>query len=178
MAGKVQNSWAPGANYVPLRNDALTPASGIKSVADLPDPIRRESIIKDFSRALDATVYEGRVKGKNRLGFFRPGVEEVRTKRFNDMEVAGHELAHLIDHRVPELSQVIRADKALSKEFRSVSYDQKSLPEGFAEGVRLWLTQPETLQARAPGVAAFLDQFAAKHAYGPALRKAQADMVG
>lgn len=176
MAGKVQNSWAPGANYAPLIDDATSPA-GAKSVANLPDPIRRENIIKDFSRALDSTVYEGRVKGKNRLGFFRPGVEEVRTKRFNDLEVAGHELAHLIDHRAPELSQVIRADKALTNEFKSVSYDQRNLAEGFAEGMRLWLTQPETLQARAPGAAAFLDQFAAKHAYGPALKKAQADMT-
>ena len=176
MAGKVQNSWAPGANYVPLVDDAKSP-TGAKTAADLPDPIRRENIIKDFSRALDSTVYEGRVKGKNRLGFFRPGVEEVRTKRFNDLEVAGHELAHLIDFRVPELSQVIKSDRALAKEFKSVSYDQRSLAEGFAEGMRLWLTQPETLQAKAPGVAAFLDQFAAKHAYGPAMRKAQADMT-
>ena len=176
MAGKVQNSWAPGANYAPLIDDAKSPA-GAASVADLPAPIRRENIIKDFTRALDSSIYQGRVKGEKRLGFFRPGVEEVRIKRFNDIEVAGHELAHLIDHRVPELSQVIKADKSLAKEFRSVSYDQRSLPEGFAEGVRLWLTQPETLQARAPAVAAFLDRFAAKHAYGPALRKAQADMT-
>jgi hypothetical protein len=176
MAGKVQNSWAPGANYAPLIDDAKSPA-GAASVTDLPEPIRRENIIKDFTKALDSTVYEGRVKGKNRLGFFRPGVEEVRTKRFNDLEVAGHELAHLIDHRVPELSEAIKADKALTKEFRSVSYDQRNLAEGFAEGVRLWLTQPETLQAKAPGVAAFLDQFATKHAYGPAMKRAQADMV-
>ena len=176
MAGKVQNSWAPGTNYAPLIDDAKSPP-GAKTVVDLPDPIRRENIIKDFSRALDSTVYEGRVKGKNRLGFFRHGAEEVRTKRVNDLEVAGHELAHLIDHRVPELSGAIKADKALAKEFRSVSYDQRNLAEGFAEGMRLWLTQPETLQARAPGVAAFLDQFAAKHAYGPALRKAQSDMT-
>lgn len=177
MAGKVQNSWAPGANYAPLIDDAKSPA-GAASVADLPAPIRRENIIRDFTKALDSTVYEGRVSGKNRLGFFRPGVEEVRIKRYNDIEVAAHEMAHLIDFRVPELSRVIKADKALAKEFRSVSYDQRSLAEGFAEGVRLWMTQPETLQARAPAAAAFLDNFAARHAYGPALRKAQADMLG
>ena len=177
MAGKVQNSWAPGANYAPLIDDAKSPA-GATSVTDLPEPFRRENIIKNFTKALDSTVYEGRVKGKNRLGFFRPGVEEVRTKRFNDLEVAGHELAHLIDHRIPELSGAIRADKALAKEFRSVSYDQRNLAEGFAEGMRLWMTQPDVLQARAPKVAAFLDRFAAKHAYGTALKKAQADMVG
>lgn len=177
MAGKVQNSWAPGANYAPLIDDAKSPA-GAASVVDLPDPIRRESIIKDFTRALDSTIYEGRVEGKNRLGFFRPGVEEVRIKRFNDIEVASHEMAHLIDHRVPELAQAMKADKALAAELRSVSYDQRNIAEGFAEGMRLWMTQPDVLQARAPKVAAFLDDFAAKHAYGPALKKAQADMVG
>ena len=177
MAGKVQKSWAPGANYAPLIDDAKSP-TGAKTVADLPDPIRRENIIADFTRALDTTIYEGRVKGKKVLGFFRPGVQEVRIKRFNDIEVASHEMAHLIDHRVPELSQAMKADKALAAELRSVSYDQRNLAEGFAEGMRLWMTQPDVLQARAPKVAAFLDAFAAKHAYGPALRKAQADMVG
>lgn len=176
MAGKVQNSWAPGANYAPLIDDAKSPA-GAASVADLPAPIRRENIIKDFTRALDSTIYQGRVKGKKVLGFFRPGVQEVRIKRFNDIEVASHEMAHLIDHRVPELSQAMKADKALAAELRSVSYDQRNIAEGFAEGMRLWMTQPDVLQARAPKVAAFLDDFAAKHAYGPALRKAQADMT-
>jgi hypothetical protein len=177
MAGKVQNSWAPGANYAPLIDDAKSPA-GAASVSDLPAPIRRENIIADFTRALDSTIYQGRVKGKKVLGFFRPGVQEVRIKRFNDIEVASHEMAHLIDHRVPELSQTMKADKALAAELRSVSYDKRNIAEGFAEGMRLWMTQPEVLQARAPKVAAFLDDFAAKHAYGPALRKAQADMVG
>lgn len=49
--------------------------------------------------------------------------------------------------------------------------------EGYAEGVRLWMTQPEALQAKAPKVAAWLDDFAARHEYGPALRKAQAEMT-
>lgn len=176
MAGKVQKSWAPGANYAPLIDDAASPA-GAKSVAELPTPIRRENIIADFTKALDTTIYQGRVKGKKLLGFFRPGVEEVRIKKLNDIEVASHELAHLIDSRVPELSQTMKADKALREELKSVSYDQKNVAEGFAEGMRLWMTQPETLQARAPKVSAWLDDFAAKHAYGPALKKAQADMT-
>ena len=177
VSPKVLNSWAPGANYAPLIDDARSPA-GAASVADLPDPIRRESIIKDFTKALDSTIYEGRVKGKNRLGFFRPGVEEVRIKKLNDIEVAAHEMAHLIDHRIPEIAQAWKADKVLREELRSVSYDHKNVAEGFAEGMRLWMTQPDTLQARAPKVAAWLDDFAAKHAYGPALKKAQADMTG
>lgn len=177
-AAKVQNSWAPGANYAPLVNDAAAPASKAKTVADLPDPIRREQIVADLAKALDTTIYEGRVKGKKRLGFFRPKVEEVRIKRANDIEVAAHEVAHLIDHRVPEISNAWRSDHALREELKSVSYDQKSVPEGFAEGMRLFLTQPDVLEARAPKVHAWLEAFTQDHKYGPALRKAQEQMTG
>lgn len=90
------------------------------------------------------------MKGKNRLGFFRPKVAEVRIKRAADIEVAAHEVAHSVDHRVPELHQAWKADKDLAAELRSVSYDQKSVTEGFAEGMRLYLTQPETLEPRRP----------------------------
>lgn len=171
------NSWAPGANYVPLVDEYRPATSQAASVSDLPAPKRRENIIKRFATDIGTTVYEGRVKGKKRLGFFRPGVEEVRTKRANDLEVAAHEVAHLIDFRVPELQQAWKADKALAAELKSVSYDQKNVREGFAEGVRLFLTQPETLEARAPKVHAWLTDFADSHQYGPALKQAQADMT-
>lgn len=177
MAGETRNgTWNPGANYAPFVDQMRAPESQAASVADLPAPIRRETIIKDFADALGATVYEGRVKGK-RLGFFRAKNEEVRVKNAADIEVAAHEIAHLIDSRIPEIASRWRADKALREELKSVSYDQKSVPEGFAEGVRLWMTQPETLQARAPKIAAWLDDFASSHEYGPALRKAQERMT-
>jgi hypothetical protein len=175
---EVMNSWAPGANYVPLVDQHRPAVSKAASVVDLPAPIRRERIVKEFADALDATVYEGRVQGEKRLGYFRPKNEEVRTKHANDIEVAGHELAHLIDSRVPELSQAWRSDKALREELKSVSYDQKNVREGWAEGMRLWLTQPETLEAKAPRVMAFIEDFANSHEYGKPLRKAQEQMTG
>lgn len=180
MAAKAEpdtlNAWSPGMNYVPLVDDARMPASTAKTVADLPAPLRRENIIKDFAEGIGTSIYEGRVKGK-KLGFFRPKNEEVRIKRANDIEVVAHEVAHLIDSRVPAIANAWRVDKALREELKSVSYDQKSVPEGFAEGVRLFLTQPEALQAKAPGVHAWLENFTKTHEYGPALRKAQTDMT-
>jgi hypothetical protein len=179
MAAGVQNgTWNPGANYAPFVDQFRAPTSTAKTVADLPAPKRREQIVKDFAKAIDTTIYEGRVKGKNRLGFFRAGVNEVRIKRAADIEVAAHEVAHLIDHRVPEISGAWRSDKALREELKSVSYDQKSIKEGFAEGMRLFLTQPDVLEARAPKVHAWLNDFADSHKYGPALRKAQEQMTG
>lgn len=174
-SAEVRNSFAPGANYAPLVDDSRAVPSA-KSVVDLPDPVRREGIIKDLTNALNTTVYEGRVKGKNRLGFFRPKLEEVRIKRANDLEVAAHELAHLIDDRIPEIHKAWQTDKALAAELKSISYDSGKVYEGFAEGVRLWMTQQDVLQTKAPKVAAWLDDFSANHPYGKALKKAQADM--
>lgn len=171
------NAWAPGANYVPLVDMVKQPVSKALSVADLPDPLRRENILKEFARDIGTTVYEGRVKGK-KLGFFRPRTEEVRIRRANDIEVAAHEVAHLIDFRTPEIRQAWKADKNLAAELRSVSYDQSSLHEGYAEAMRLYLTQPDALQAKAPRAYAWLENFAQSHEYGPALRKAQEQMTG
>ncbi len=174
---ETMNSWAPGANFVPLVDDAKLPTSQAKSAVDLPAPIRRENIIADFAKGIGTSIYEGRVKGKNRLGFFRPRTEEVRIKRANDIEVAAHEVAHLIDSRVPAIANSWRTDKALREELRGVSYDQKNVKEGFAEAVRLYLTQPDVLEAKAPKAYAWLEDFAGKHKYGPALRRAQSDMT-
>lgn len=171
------NSWAPGANFVPLVDDAKLPASQTKSAADLPAPIRRENIIADFAKGIGTSIYEGRVKGKNRLGFFRPKNEEVRIKRSNDLEVAAHEVAHLIDSRVPELKKAWDTDSALKAELKSVSYDQKNVREGFAEAMRLYLTQPDALEAKAPRVHAWLEGFANTHQYGEALRNTQKQMT-
>ena len=177
MATGVQNAWAPGANYAPLINDARAPVSGAKSVADLPPPLRREKILGEFAKDLGTTIYEGRVKGK-RLGFFRPKLQEVRIKKASDLEVAAHEIGHLLDDRVPAISRAWRTDTALRDELRAISYDHSKVNEGYAEGVRLYLTQPDVLQSKAPLVHKWLDDFANTHEYGPALRKAQKGMTG
>jgi len=174
----VQNSWAPGANYAPLFNDTHAPASVAKTVADLPKPLRREKILGEFARDLGTTIYEGRVKGKNRLGFFRPKLQEVRIKRSSDLEVAAHEIGHLLDDRVPAISNAWRNDEALRNELKAISYDKDKISEGYAEGVRLFLTQPDVLQAKAPLVHKWLEDFTNTHKHGPALRKAQEGMTG
>ncbi|MCX7173431.1 MAG: hypothetical protein NT159_05835, partial [Proteobacteria bacterium] len=176
LAVGVQNSMAPGINHIGFVDDSHSPAAG----ADVtrPKPITREEVLAPLLKALDTTLYEGRVKGpKNRLGFFRPKLEEVRVRRKSDIETASHEIAHLVDDRVPEIRAAWKADKALESELRSISYDSKKVNEGFAEGMRLYLTQPEALQAKAPKVYAWLEDFTNTHKYGPALRKAQEGMT-
>ncbi|MEN6630774.1 MAG: LPD38 domain-containing protein [Sulfuricella sp.] len=171
-------SFAPGANYAPLIDDARAPLAAADTAVGRGKPIRREEIIIPFAKDLGASIYTGRVNMKNALGFFRRGNEEVCIKRHADLEVTAHEMAHLIDSRVPAISNAWRSDKALRAELKSVSYDLHNVKEGFAEGVRLWMTQPEVLQQRAPLVYEWLTRFAADDAkYGPAMRKAQEGMI-
>ena len=179
MASPVHNSFAPGGAYVGFVNDAPKPTAATTpvSVVGRDKPIRREDILIPFARDLGASLYEGRVKGKNVMGFFRPGLEETRIKRHADIETAAHELAHLLDDRVPAISDAWRTNVPLREQLRSISYDQKKVNEGFAEGVRLWMTQPDALQAKAPMVYDWLENFAATDArYGPAMKKAQQGM--
>ncbi|MCH8999956.1 MAG: hypothetical protein IID48_17070 [Proteobacteria bacterium] len=143
-------------------------------------PLRREDILRPLLKALNVPLYQGRMKGRKLLGFYRRHVEEVRIKRMNDIEVAAHELAHLFDDRFPEIRrQWLPASKAnaeIREELRGVSYDKSKLFEGFAEFVRLWSTQREEAKARAPKFYGWFEDFVAGNEHGPALRKAQEDM--
>jgi len=176
----VHNAFAPGNAYTGFVSDVpqAKASTSPMSVVGRDKPIRREDILIPFARDLGASLYEGRVKGKNRLGFFRPKLEETRIKRHADIEVAAHELAHLIDDRVPAIKAAWLKDKVLASELRSISYDATKVNEGWAEGVRLWMTQPETLQAKAPRVFNWLERFATTdQRYGPAMKRAQDGMI-
>jgi hypothetical protein len=181
------NAFLPGANYVPFIQDTLSPSRGEAGApASTPDaagargkPIRREDILILFMKSLGAGIYEGRVKGKNRLGFFRPKLEEVRIKRHADLETAAHELAHLIDSRAPEIRNAWSSGpnwEVHREELRGVSYDSGKIYEGFAEFVRLFMTQPDVARAKAPKFSEWFDGFVQRHEYGPAIRKAQEGM--
>jgi hypothetical protein len=165
----------PGANYVGQVRDRYDPAE-----VPTNDPIRRERIIADLVEGLGVPLYQGRIKSKRTLGFFRPHVGEVRIKNANDIETAAHEFAHLLDHKFPEIRQqwtpASNANAAVRAELRGVSYDKTKLYEGFAEFVRLWTTQTAEARARAPQFFGWFEDFVSRNEFGPVLRKAQTDM--
>ncbi|MEH6525911.1 MAG: LPD38 domain-containing protein [Sneathiella sp.] len=184
--GELSFSRAPAANqtqafeagdkHVGMRQDDA--GSGTR---DMEDPIRRDAILKDFSSAIGVPIYKGRISPQSKaLGFYRNGVEEIRLRNGNDIEVAAHEVAHLLDDRVPELSKQWKGknrNKVHVDELRGVSYDKKKLNEGFAEFVRLWTTQPDKAADRAPSFNGWFNDFVAASEHGPALLKAREDML-
>ena len=116
-------------------------------------PVRREHVLAIMQKHFGKRIYQGRVKGKLRLGFYRPGHGEVRIKNANDIEVAAHEIAHFLDDRNPWIAELYREYAA---ELKEVSYDVTKVHEGFAEFMRLYLTQESMAMERAPG---FYDAF-------------------
>lgn len=166
-------SWAPGANYTGFVDRAET--SG--KLSD--KPIRREDVLAPLVKELGVRVYDGRVKGKNRLGTYLPKLEAVRIRKKSDLEVAAHEIAHLLDDRIPAIRESWLKGpmaKIHAEELRGVSYDKSKVFEGFAEFSRMYMTQPEKAKAAAPNFYTWFDQFTQQHKYGPAIKKAQADM--
>ena len=182
------HSFAPGANYVGFIDD--TPRQGgpvpVADATQAPksgsrvDPLRREDILIDFAKALDTGIYEGRITKKGVMGFFRPAREEVRIKRHADLETAAHEMAHLIDARVPEVRQSWKDGtnaKTIATELKGLSYDQNKTYEGFAEFVRHYMTQPDVAEAKAPTFYKWFDDFFSKHQYGEAIGNARKGML-
>ena len=188
------NSFSPGASYVGFIDSSTPPkppgqgaAQPANSLPAFPfgkkqaEPIRREDILRPFLKALNAPLYEGRVKGAGVQGWFRPFKETVRVKRKSDLETTAHEIAHLIDDRVFNGFRSVKTKpkarpweqgpnaQTYAKELRSISYDHSKTYEGFAEFVRLYMTQPDKARATAPEFSKWFDDFVQKHEYGPAL---------
>ncbi|WOP14589.1 LPD38 domain-containing protein [Ottowia sp. SB7-C50] len=180
-------NMGPGANYVGLIDDSVTrPGTPGGGMADAgtggkarAKPIRREDILVPFAKELGTSIYTGRVRGRKTLGTFNTATETVRVKRHADLEVATHEMAHLIDSRVPAVREAwLKGPQAkmINKELRALSYDNGKVYEGFAEFTRLYMTQPDVAAAKAPTFSRWFDDFVQTHKYGPAIQKARQGM--
>lgn len=140
-------------------------------------PLRREDVIAPLVKAFNVPVYEGRVKGKGILGLYRPKAEMVRIKYASDLEATTHEMAHLLDDRIPEIQKAYLNSKEFREELKSVSYDKTKIKEGFAEFVRLYMTQPELAAEKAPMFNGWFKDFLNRNEYGKAIKEAQQGMT-
>lgn len=161
--GGVLNSQRPlnmgaGSNYVPtigmhgelpLTPDNEYQLGNGKTVRIPAQPVRRRHIVQLLERKFGTKIYSGRVKGpKTRLGFYRQGIGEIRTRKKDDLEVTAHEVAHWLDDRYPWIRELYQQ---FEDEIRSVSYDDTKDFEGYAEFMRLWFTKEHEAREGAPG---------------------------
>jgi len=154
---------APGHNFIglfrstgiPERREFVTIEGRKVKIPEKPQRI--EPIMRKLVQIAGRRIYFGKIKGKSQEGFYRPNVGEIRTRRKNDVEVLAHELAHYLDVysniTLPNFQKLYKDPKFVS-EVEALSYtdaDPKIQKiEGFAEFVRLWLTNANEAQNRAP----------------------------
>lgn len=154
---------APGHNFIglfrstgiPERREFVTIEGRKVKIPEKPQRI--EPIMSKMVQIAGRRIYFGKIKGKSQEGFYRPNVGEIRTRRKNDVEVLAHELAHYLDVysniTLPNFQKLYKDPKFVS-EVEALSYadaDPKIQKiEGFAEFVRLWLTNANEAQNRAP----------------------------
>lgn len=118
-------------------------------------PTRREGIRTLLTDIIGPRLYQGKIKGKSRLGFYRRNNSEVRIKNYDDVETMAHEMAHYLDfhYKYKNAFTRIRSAKEYADQVKQFSYTsdpKKVLSEGFAEYVRLWLTNYDKAATNAP----------------------------
>lgn len=172
----------PMPGYVPLYSRSgvpRRPASGSLTISgrkiaipDIDAPQRREGFRTLLQDVIGSRLYFGKVKGQTRLGFYRQSNSEVRIAAYDDVEVMAHEMAHYLDYHYTRKGQFAsrHLSRQLKDEVKQLSYtsDPKAVvSEGFAEFVRLWLTNYQAAKAAAP---MFTAHFEAQLKKDPALK--------
>jgi GH24 family phage-related lysozyme (muramidase)/GNAT superfamily N-acetyltransferase len=153
----------PGAGYQPMLQAAAMPARQTSvqvstGTLAIPDKVTiRDEPRKKLLDLIGERLYQGKVKGKTRLGFYRRNNSEVRIKHFDDIEVMAHEAAHFLDFHHEFRSRFTALRQRFAAEINPLSYTQEPQLinlEGFAEYVRLWSTQYAKAKQVAPNFTA------------------------
>jgi hypothetical protein len=152
----------PAPAYVPLHSMATPqrPQSGTIQVTgktltlpDETDYVRRDIARRALVQMVGSRVYTGKIKGKRKLGFYRSRNSEIRIRKYDDLEVLGHEAAHFLDFDQRYQARFTRFRQQHAAELDRLSYTtdpQLINIEGFAEFVRLWATNYPAAQRLAP----------------------------
>jgi len=158
-----------GVNYIPTYSTTGVPSRprsgtidiGFKTVAlpTLAKPINADSVRVYLSDIIGNRLYDKKVKGNSALGKYQRKDSAIRVKNYSDIEIMAHELAHFLDYfhknktKDAKGSFFRREIMKNKEEVKALSYttDPKNvISEGFAEFVRLWLTNYNALELVAP----------------------------
>lgn len=153
-----------GVNYVPTYESTglpLRPIDGVITIGeqkvDLPsmkNPVNSEELLVYLKDIIGNRLYEQKIQNKDALGTYNRNNVSIRVKNRGAVEINAHEMAHYLDYFYK--NKTGKAIDSYFKEFKNkhvhflqtVSYtsDPKlSKSEGFAEFVRLWITNYNTL---------------------------------
>lgn len=170
-AGKMPKTLAEPSERAEVEFEKLTKAElGFAGKAKIPTetkgvaprPIGTEEVVRNMAQAFDVPIRTGRYRGKLK-GIYKKLPKVIRTKKYADIAVTSHEIAHSISDK-SGIIKTIPAD--IKSELRSLDYDPKQLrlEEGFAEYIRYYLTTDEASE-RAPKFHAWFEKWLTKSEY-------------
>lgn len=176
-----------GVNYVPCYSFSGLPNRPVEDVyyigakaVSLPtidEPTNADSVRVYLSDIIGNRLYDGKLKGKSALGVYKRNDSAIRVKNYSDVEVMAHEMAHYLDFYYKNPTKKAKdsffrlAILRNIEEVKALSYTtdpKKAVSEGFAEFIRLYLTNYNTLQDVAPNM---LGDFEVKLASDKVLQK-------
>lgn len=158
----------PEANHIPMygdtvparpANDRITIDRKDIKLPDIDKPMRVDPIFLGLTSIIGPRIYDGKVRGKTTFGFYRQQNGVVRVKNVGEVEVYAHEMAHYLDRHYSHAGRftAFRQDPKFKESVSLLSYTKNKRlrnSEGFAEMVRVWLTQSDKLEQVAPHVKA------------------------
>jgi hypothetical protein len=121
------------------------------------EPVKASDIVKDLEKAF-APIRTGRFRQKA-LGIFKIRENVIRTGKANNLPTIAHEVGHALQKMLWPEARTGRGDlssKAFPKEYwgelSPLAYPgaKKKMTEGYAEFIRLYLTDPSQARAKAP----------------------------
>jgi hypothetical protein len=139
---------------------ATTAASPVPvSMDPAAKPVSAHAIVARMEQEFGIPFRTGRLKGRA-AGVYkvRPEVVRIKGRYAGDLGIASHELAHHIDKTTDVLAKLTAAERA---ELKALDYDptQQRADEGFAEFIRLALTEDGAAQTAAPAFSARFDKW-------------------
>ena len=118
--------------------------------------VKRSEIAKMISEKLDLPIRIGHFRHRAK-GIYKVKPKIVRLKAPTDIETACHEVGHHIQNELnPELSKYSGELIALVKDFPTSHRNKK---EGFAEFIRLYVTDPDSATKLLPELSKYFDNF-------------------
>jgi len=170
LGGTPRDFLASSMTFRP-RGALRRPDAGIAAPdAELPAAVRLRDVGNELVAALDpAAVRQGRFtvrggKGGKVMGQYSPGTGVVRVRNIDDFETLTHELGHHVEIAIGKPVQQLMQTHAA--ELLPMAYPgaapRAKLKEGFAEYMRLRVTNPPYAAKYAPTFNAALDALLAK----------------
>jgi hypothetical protein len=129
------------------------------------EPVKRSDIVKFLQEKFDVPLRVGRFRVPSALGIFKVKPEVIRTRMANDIEVIAHEIGHGLHKyiwgmkghylNVEPLNPFADELNPIATQARG---KQPPIQEGFAEFIRLYVTNEVKARNKAPKFYEFFEQ--------------------